>query len=114
MAVTASPLEQGQKLDELMIAMDVVDTLRHRADLVQRELNEEGREAELIERLRNIYRDQGIEVPDKVLREGVKALKESRFVYTPPPPSWKRALLTAWVRRDVLGRRAAIAAVLIG
>ena len=35
-----------------MIAMDVVDTLRHREDLVRRELDEEGREAELIERLR--------------------------------------------------------------
>jgi hypothetical protein len=28
-------------LDELMLAMDVVDTLRHREILVERELNEE-------------------------------------------------------------------------
>ena len=60
-----------------------------------RELNEEGREAELIDRLRQIYRDQGIEVPDHMLAEGVKALKDSRFVYTPRRPSWKRTLLTA-------------------
>src|SRR5215468_6148432 len=101
---------QPQKLDDVMIAMDVVDTLRHRDDLVRRELNEEGREAELIARLRQIYRDQGIEVPDSVLAEGVKALKDSRFLYSPPPPSWKRTWLTCWVRRATYGKRLAIAA----
>jgi hypothetical protein len=110
----AAPKGEPQTLDDLMIAMDVVDTLRHREDLVQRELDEEGREAELIERLRKIYRDQGIEVPDKVLLDGVRALKESRFVYTPPPPGWRRAALTAWAKRDVHGRRTAIAAAVIG
>ena len=95
MAETAVAPSKPQTLDDVMIAMDVVDTLRHREDLVRRELNEEGRESELIARLRQIYRDQGIEVPDHVLAEGVKALKESRFVYTPPPPSWKRTLADA-------------------
>jgi hypothetical protein len=106
--------DKPQTLDDLMIAMDVVDTLRHREDLVRRELDEEGREAELIARLRKIYRDQGIEVPDKVLLDGVKALRDSRFVYTPPPPGWKRTILTAWARRDMYGRRAGIAAALLG
>jgi uncharacterized protein DUF6384 len=113
MADTAAPPEKPQTLDELMIAMDVVDTLRHREDLVRRELDEEGREAELIARLKAIYHDQGIEVPDHVLADGVKALKDSRFVYTPPPRGWKRTLLTAWSQRDVYGRRAAIGAGLL-
>src|SRR5215470_8653148 len=104
---------QPQKLDDVMIAMDVVDTLRHREDLVQRELNEEGRESELIARLRQIYRDQGIEVPDQVLAEGVKALKDSRFVYTPPAPSWRRTLLTLWVKRQRYGKWAGVAAALL-
>ena len=101
---------QPQTLDDVMIAMDVVDTLRHREDLVRRELNEEDRESELLARLRQIYRDQGIEVPDGVLAEGVKALEDSRFVYTPPPPSWKRTLLTLWAKRHRHGRRLGIAA----
>src|SRR5262245_13512422 len=105
MAETAAAEAKPQTLDDLMIAMDVVDTLRHREDLVQRELDEEGREAELIARLKQIYHDQGIEVPDHVLADGVKALKESRFVYTPPPASWKRTLLTAWVKRDTYAKR---------
>src|SRR5262245_22995196 len=107
---TGTAPSQPRKLDDIMIAMDVVDTLRHRENLVARELNEEGREGELIARLRQVYHDQGIEVPDRVLAEGVKALKDSRFVYTPAPPSWKRTWLTWWVRREIYGKRLAIAA----
>ena len=110
MTETGMAPSQPQSLDDVMIAMDVVDTLRHREDLVRRELNEEGREGELIARLRQIYRDQGIEVPDQVLAEGVKALKDSRFVYTPPPASWKRTLLTLWVKRQMHSKRLGIAA----
>lgn len=108
-----APAERPHKLDDVMIAMDVVDTIRHREDLVRRELNDDAREAELIERLREIYRQQGIEVSDKVLAEGVKALKESRFTYTPPPPSLKRTLLEMWVARRRYGAFAAVLGVLI-
>lgn len=93
-----------QGLDELMLAMDVVDTLRHQDALVSRELSEERRDAELLERLRQIYRGQGIEVPDRILLEGVQALKEQRFVYTPPPPSFARTIASLWVRRGRIGR----------
>jgi Family of unknown function (DUF6384) len=113
MAETAAAEARPHALDDVMIAMDVVDTLRHREDLVQRELDEEGREAELIARLKKIYHDQGIEVPDHVLADGVKALKESRFVYTPPPKGWKRTLLTAWVKRETYGRRVGALALLL-
>ena len=44
-------------------------------------------------------------MPDRVLADGVKALKESRFVYTPPPRGWKRTLLTLWTRRESFGKR---------
>ena len=42
MAETAAPPEKPQTLDDIMIAMDVVDTLRHREDLVRRELERGG------------------------------------------------------------------------
>ena len=98
------PAPPPQKLDELMLAMDVVDTLRHQDTLVARELDDTRREAQLIERLRQIYRGQGIEVPDRVLQEGVRALEESRFVYTPPRPSLGRTLALAWVNRGRAGK----------
>jgi hypothetical protein len=102
-----------QTLDDIMMAMDVVDTLRHREDLVRRELDEEGREASLLQRLKEIYRQQGIEVPDSVLADGVKALKESRFVYTPATGGWERSLFTLWVRRLRVAKYAGILAAAI-
>ena len=44
---TAAPA----KLDDVMLAMDVVDTLRHREQLVSRELAEGERDDQLLERL---------------------------------------------------------------
>jgi len=99
-------------LDEVMLAMDVVDTLRHRQDLVERELAGEAREAQLIERLREIYHQQGIEVTDAVLKEGVKALQESRFAYSPPKPSLKVSLAKLYVARKRWGP-AALALALV-
>lgn len=100
----------GGSLDDLMLAMDVVDTLRHNEQLVARELGEDAREADLVERLRKIYRDQGIEVPDSVLQEGVKALKESRFTYVPPAPGFGTTLARLWVSR---GRTGAVIGILL-
>jgi hypothetical protein len=102
----ASPAGQpSRNLDEVMLAMDVVDTLRHQENLVSRELSEGDRDAQLLQRLREIYRGQGIEVPDRILQEGVQALKEQRFVYTPPGPSFTRTVARAWVNRGRIGRR---------
>ena len=83
--------------------MDVVDTLRHRQNLVARELARPETDEELIERLRQIYDSQGIEVSDRILREGVEALREDRFTYRPPQqvPLWMRLYVDRlrWTRR---------------
>jgi hypothetical protein len=100
-------------LDDVMMAMDVVDTLRHREDWVARELDENRREAALIERLRQIYEGQGIAVSDRVLREGLRALQESRFTYSPPKPGLATTLARIWVSRDVIGRGALAVAVVL-
>ncbi len=100
-------------LDDMMLAMDVVDTLRHRERLVERELNADAREDQLVERLRDLYKSQGIDVPDSVLAEGVQALKEDRFVYTPAPPSFHRTLATMWVKRATYGKWAAAALIAV-
>ncbi|MCU0877488.1 MAG: DUF6384 family protein [Pirellulaceae bacterium] len=87
-------------LDDVMLAMDVVDTLRHRSALVERELSAELREQQLIQRLREIYAAQGIEVPDHILAEGVAALAEDRFHYTPAPPSFSVTLAKIYIHRQ--------------
>jgi hypothetical protein len=110
------PPRPSATLDELMLAMDVVDTLRHRDVLVERALAEETREHELVERLRALYKGQGIDVPDSIIAQGVKALKERRFVYTPAGPSLARTLALIWVGRRRYARWTGIglAALLAG
>lgn len=102
---------QIPKLDEVMLAMDVVDTLRHQEDLAEKELGQANRDEALKMRLRHLYEGQGLQVSDRILEEGIQALKQSRFVYTPPAPSFARTLAQLWVRR---GRIAKIVAVVVG
>ena len=99
---------EPRPLDDVMLAMDVVDTLRHQQLLVERELNTEQRDLRMIERLRSIYASQGIDVPDHVLEEGVAALKEDRFVYDPPQAGFKTWLATVYVSRARWGKPIAI------
>ncbi|MFK8068828.1 MAG: DUF6384 family protein [Gammaproteobacteria bacterium] len=87
-------------LEDLMVAMDVVDTLRHREKLVDRELDADARRERLIEKLREIYQAQGIEVTDQVLADGVKALEEDRFKYDPPEKNFSSHLANIYVKRD--------------
>ena len=82
-----------------MVAMDVVDTIRHRQLLVDRELDAEGRRQRLIERLREIYTAQGIEVTDAALEAGVDALEQQRFAYTPAPGGPATFFAKLYVRR---------------
>jgi len=91
---------QPQKLDDVMMAMDIVDTLRHRALIVEKELGADAREEDMIRRLREIYEGQGITVPDHILKDGVAALEENRFVYAPPPKSFAIKLAHIYVNRD--------------
>lgn len=97
------------KLDELMLAMDVVDTLRHQEGLVEKALSEDTRDATLKERLRALYEGQGLKVSDRILDDGIRALKESRFTYDPAPPSFARTLALLWVGRAMVAKVAGAA-----
>jgi hypothetical protein len=97
-------VKEQAPLDELMLAMDVVDTLRHQELVLARELEADDRDERLLERLREIYTAQGIEVTDEVLAQGVAALREERFVYPGPEPSFARSLATLYVTRGRWGK----------
>ncbi|MGD9739649.1 MAG: DUF6384 family protein [Bauldia sp.] len=103
-AVTEAPL------NDVMLAMDVVDTLRHREALVERELSGEERRKRLIERLREVYRSQGITVPDRILEEGVDALEQDRFLYKPKSGGFSFTLARLYVTRAKWGRTLGIVA----
>jgi len=97
-------VKEKASLDELMLAMDVVDTLRHKELVLTREVQAEDRQADLLNRLREIYTSQGIVVTDEILSQGVKALHEERFVYRPPVATFGRTLAVAYVTRGRWGK----------
>ena len=95
---------EAPPLDDVMLAMDVVDTLRRRERLVTKELDDAGREEDLKQRLRKIYAQQGIDVPDHVIEQGVAALKQDRFTYKPPAESFATKLARIYIKRDRWGK----------
>ena len=97
-----------------MLAMDVVDTLRHRRALVERELDDERRQRDFVERVQAIYEAQGIEVPEEVVEEGVRALREERFIYTAPERSLAVRLAEVYVERGKWALRATIGLFIVG
>ena len=118
-AAAPAVADEPRKLDDVMLAMDVVDTLRHRTRIVDMELNEDAREEQLIARLKDIYGAQGIEVPDRILKDGVKALAEQRFVYKPPADTFSVKLAKLYVSRkkwlpQTLAGLGALAAIIVG
>jgi hypothetical protein len=100
------------ELDQVMLAMDVVDTLRHQADLVDRELSSDERDQALIDKVKRMYASQGIEVTDDVIAEGVAALREDRFAYRPPPPRGSLWLARLYVNRGYWAKAGTILAAL--
>jgi hypothetical protein len=96
------------ELDEVMLAMDVVDTLRHQKSLVDRELKSEDHDQALIKKVRKIYAGQGLEVSDEIVARGVKALREERFTYIPPKKSFQLMLAHLYVNRGRWAKRGAL------
>ena len=107
----APPAGDKSKLDNVLLAMDVVDTLRHREQLVLSELDAGAREEALLARLKDIYAAQGIDVPGHILKEGVKALEERRFQYQPPKPSLSVTLAKIYIARTRWMMPAALAVI---
>lgn len=105
--------QDNTPLDDVMLAMDIVDTLRHERSTVERELDAETRDEVLVERIKQIYAGQGIAVTDDLIRKGVEALKQDRFAYVPPKPSFALRLAHFYIGRWKWFRRGAITAVLL-
>ncbi|MEO0998068.1 MAG: DUF6384 family protein [Pseudomonadota bacterium] len=103
-AIRADGGDADVGLTDVMLAMDVVDTLRHEQRLVQRALDRDARDQALIERVRESYAAQGIEVSEATVRAGVDALRAREFAYEPAPPGFKTKLLHGWVGRGRVAR----------
>jgi hypothetical protein len=98
--------------DNIMKAMDAVDSLRHRESIVDTEVSAEERDRLLIAKLREAYAVQGTVVSDDVLKKSVASLNEKRFVHEPMKAGWQRIIATLYVRRNKYGKRALLASIL--
>jgi hypothetical protein len=94
---------QNRKSDfsDVMLTMDVVDTLRYRRQLVERELSADDSDQAMIEKVRKIYADQGLEVSDALIAEALAALREERFTYKPPRSGFNRTLANLYIQRGL-------------
>jgi hypothetical protein len=95
---------EAAPLNDAMLMMDVVDTLRNSADLP---LASDGRSLDAeatIERLRTSYRQAGIEAPEAVLLQGIAAMGDGRFTYTPRTRGVAANLARLYVSRTKWGR----------
>src|SRR3974377_2029972 len=101
------------EFDQVMLAMDVVDTLRHQQDLVDRELASDEQDQALIDKVKRMYASQGLEVTDDIIAEGVAALREDRFAYRPPPPREPLWMARLFVRRGYWAKLGAALAALV-
>ncbi|MFT5136955.1 MAG: hypothetical protein ACI9LY_004171 [Arenicella sp.] len=99
-------------LEDIMVAMDVVDTLRHQRGIAEREMDGQGRQERLLERLKKMYTAQGIDVPDHVLQEGIDALEQERFQYQPVTRGWRTKISSMWVSRRRWGKPVGVLVVL--
>lgn len=98
-------------LDDQMLVTDVVDTLRRGVDLPF-DPRSAAAQPGLIGQLHEVYRRQGIDISDNVLRDGIAAMAENRFVYAPPRGPFAR-LARLYVARRNWGRPALVAIVLL-
>jgi hypothetical protein len=91
--------QKDASLDELMVAMDAVDALRHQEKEMARIFNEDQRKERLKAKLREIYAASGIEVSDSLLEAGVDALEKERFAYRAPQEGAWRYMASLYISR---------------
>lgn len=99
------------QIDDLMIAMDAVDTLRHKTSLLETELTSDERKTALKVGLRQYYAEQGVDVTDEILDKAVEDMDKNRYVHVPLKQGFANSLAHMWVDRGRIGKKLAITGV---
>ncbi len=101
-------------LSDVMLAMDIADTIRHRERVVEKELSAEEREKALFEKVKATYASQGIEVSDATIQEAIEAIEDERFAYKPPKASLFTKFAHAYINRKKWGKGLAFIGGIVG
>jgi hypothetical protein len=78
-------------LGDLMLTMDVTDTLRHSPAVAEA--------PDAVDQLRRLYAQLGVDAPDTILSDGIAAHRDERFAYAPRAAGWRLALARLYVAR---------------
>jgi hypothetical protein len=108
--MTASASAHSPSFNDLIVASDIVDTIRNDERLIDHELGSEDRQKALKARLKDMYKAQGMEVSDAVIEEAVQRKDAERFVYKPMSAGFGRFTWTSYVRRNKYALRLSVAA----
>ncbi len=100
-------------LNDLMLTMDVADTLRYQEQLIERELSAADTDRAMIDKVRRMYEAQGIEVSERIIAEAVAALREERFTYKPPDKDANTSLARFYVNRGFWSKTVLITLALL-
>lgn len=98
--MTASAATHSPSFNDLIVASDIVDTIRNDERLIDHELGSEDRQKALKTRLKDMYKAQGMEVSDAVIDEAVRRKDAERFVFKPMETGFSRFVWTSYVRRN--------------
>lgn len=101
-------------LSDVMLAMDIADTIRHRERIVEHELSAEEREKALFDKVKATYASQGIEVSDATIREAIDAIEDERFAYKPAKESFFTKLAHIYINRKKWGKGLAGMVAIVG
>ncbi len=87
------PAGETPALGDLMLTMDVADTLRHAEDSAS--------DAEALAQLQQLYASLGLGVSGEVLADGLAAYRANRFAYRRPQTGLRATLARLYVGRHV-------------
>lgn len=114
--MTALASAHSPSFNDLIVASDIVDTIRNDERLIDHELGSEDRKKALKARLKDMYKAQGMEVSDAVIEEAVQRKDAERFIFKPMKAGFSRFLWTSYVRRNkyALTLSVAVGVVVLG
>lgn len=95
--------------EDVMLALDAVDTLLHQESVKLDELNSDQYKEALIAKMREYNLVQGREVSEEMLVAAAEQAEKDRLVFKAPKPGLELSLARFYVRRAVYGRRTALA-----
>ena len=111
--MTASASAHSPSFNDLIVAADIVDTIRNDERLIDHELGSEDRKKALKVRLKDMYKAQGVDVSDAVIDAAVARSDAERFVFKPMGAGFSRFMWNSYVRRNKYALRLSIAVGLV-